>query len=91
MLNLENRARSADRTYRGVIRAADKTVTNTDPCQLNKYVVNSLKGTFQQKLTGDVSYINRGLPFALNTWYFIFKFKGNLLFKLKKNWFQRHK
>jgi hypothetical protein len=50
-------------------------------------IVNSLKGTVQRKLTGDVSYINRGLPFALNTWYFIFKFKGNLLFKLKKNGF----
>ncbi len=32
-------------------------------------------------------YQSRGLPFALNRWYFIFQFKWNLLFTSQKTGF----
>ncbi len=49
---------------------------------LHGSMISSLKGTVQQKLTRVISYIRRQV--ALNRWYFIFKIKGNLIFKLQK-------
>jgi hypothetical protein len=45
------------------------------------------KATVQQKLTGVKSVNLKGFPFAVNSWYFIFRYKGNLLFKSLKTSF----